>query len=70
MRNWQAYHNFEEKEKTFFLRKMSRKDSVNMLRQFYKFADGLKGKSHFTGIDKAKIKHLARVHAMFNKVKE
>ena len=70
MRNWQAYHNFEEKEKASFLRKMSEKDSINILRQLYKFADGLKRESYFTRLDEDKVKNLVRIHRMFGKIKK
>lgn len=70
MRNWQAYHNFEEKEKVSFLRKMSEKDSINILRQLYKFADGLKREPYFTRLDEDKVKSLIRVHRMFGKIKK
>ncbi|MBU4377228.1 MAG: hypothetical protein KKD29_07150 [Candidatus Omnitrophica bacterium] len=70
MRNWQAYHNFEEKEKASLLRKMSEKDSTNILRQLYKFADGMKREPYFTQSDEDKIKSLIRVHRMFGKIKK
>lgn len=69
MRNWQAYHNFEEREKASFLRNMSEKESLNILRELYEFTDGLKDKRHFTILDNDKIKHLARVHRIFGKIK-
>lgn len=69
MRNWQAYHNFEEREKASLIRKMSGEDSMNILRHLCRFADGVKRESYFTRLDEEKVKSLIRVHRMFGKIK-
>ncbi len=70
MRNWRAYHNFEEKEKASSLRRMSERDSINSLRHLYRFAAGMKREPYFTRMDEEKVESLIRVHRMFGKIKK
>jgi hypothetical protein len=65
---WRKYYACENEHKRSYLRKMTEKDSVNIIRELYQYARVLNGDTGCTVLDKRRIDNLARVHAVFNKV--
>ena len=66
-RNWKAYHAFEGRQKSRLLKKLSTNDSFKILTDLYQFAYRFNNRPKFNKLDIAKIKLLARVHAVFGK---
>ena len=67
-RHWDIYHRAERKQKRDFLKRLSEKQSLAILRDLYRFAYNLAGKSKFDILHRDKIETLVRIHSIFGKV--
>ena len=67
-KNWKQYNEFESRYRKEFLKGLSRKRSFEIFQQLYDYASLFKA-SEFSPADQEHLKNLARVHALFGKVK-
>ena len=63
------YNEFEKKQKRYFLKNLSEKEGIALLRELYSFAARLPNKPRFDILDMKRIEILTKVHLLFNKVK-
>lgn len=68
-KRWSLFSGFERKGKSQILRNISKRGGFELLKELHQFACGLHDKPNCKEFDKAKIDLLARVHAIFGRIK-
>lgn len=68
-KQWAVYHKWEKKYKMRYLRKLSEADGFRILEELHRFVCKMGTKPSFAESDMSKIKLLAKVHSLFNKIK-
>jgi len=68
-RAWDIVHAFEEKDRASLYKKLDSRAVYKIYAGLYELASHSIDKRYFNEINKDKIKSIARVHAIFNKVK-
>ena len=68
---WERYNQYQQVEKTAFLRQLTARRSIDMFFQLHAFAQQFVSKAQRKdhSSDMQKIHHLARVHALFSGVR-
>ena len=67
-RHWEILKNFEYKYKERFLSHITKKESLEIFKNLYLFAQKIVGKNYFKRLS-PQIRILTKVHSMFMKVK-
>ena len=68
-RPWKTIHRFEEKVKALYLKKLTTRQSFSIFCELYQIAIPSCSQRDFNKFSKEHVKHLARIHAIFNRVK-
>jgi hypothetical protein len=68
-KKWGLYHKFELEIKRRFLDRLSQQDSLNILRDLHRCVYNSGRGPDFSALGRDKIKHLAKIHALFSRVK-
>lgn len=70
-RNWAEVHRLESKQRAAFLKRLPAEQGFKILQDMYELAHSVKGygRKQASMFHEEKIKILAKVHAVFNKVK-
>ncbi len=68
-KKWEIYHQFEDEQKRKFLKNLSVKDGFKAFKELYNFASRAGWVFKNRKFDEAKIKHLAKIHTLFGRIK-
>jgi hypothetical protein len=67
---WNKVRELENRYKEKSLRRMSRKESIDIFLNLYQFSQKMPDKKHCTTFDSVKIGSLIRIHSLANKVRQ
>lgn len=68
-RRWDILNNFEHKQKRLFLKKLTAKESINILENLYQFFQKIMDKKEYWKVNPGKMQALSKAHRLFMKVK-
>ncbi len=67
-RSWHILHEFERRQKKLFLKKLTKNESLRIIRGLYEFAQEIGVRTAHKRLDLRKIRALSKIHSIFLKV--